>query len=99
MIKHNTNRQRIHVRREAGSGNLKIEITPNETNDPIKLRFHLITRDGVKVPVQGKYHVVEAHGTQRPEVNIINDYHALYRREEARRKKKKHSADSDESST
>lgn len=95
MKKNNVNRQRICVRREAGSGKLKIEITPNETNDPIKLNFTLVTKDGVKVPVQGKYYIVEGHGKQPDEVNIINDYHASYAREEVRRAKQARNAESD----
>lgn len=89
MNNHDVHRQRIRIRRQAGSGRLIVEITPNEANDPVNLNFTLLTKDGIKVTVKGKYRIIEASGDQRPSVNVVSDYLALYAKEEEKLNKQK----------
>lgn len=85
MKKSDIHRQRVRISREGGCRKVRIVVTPNETNDPVNLKFTLISKDGSSVAVHGKYYIEEASGTQREWVNVLNDYHALYAAEEAQR--------------
>ena len=67
------------------AGKIIVTVTTNEANEPINLQGKFTTKDGKSATIYGRYYADKAHGEQRPQVKVLNDYLKMYASEEALR--------------
>lgn len=75
---HNTPQKNAIIKNVKTGGELVIQVTPNEANDPIYIDLEVISEDGSIIPIHGVYQTTLARGTQKKSVNILSDLLHMY---------------------